>query len=84
MKRFVLSFSAAALLVSAVSFTGGPAVAATDYPWCARLPGFEGNTPKCSYSTYEQCQATAAYSNGWCERNARIVEQEQQAKRGVR
>ena len=85
MKTLVLSTLATAFLgFSVVSFTSTPAVAVYDYPWCARSSAGQGGGPVCRFSTYEQCYATTVYSNGWCERNARIVEQEQRARADAR
>jgi hypothetical protein len=85
MKTLMLSLSASVLLAGAmVSFTSAPAVAVYDYPWCARSSAGQGGGPSCRYSTYEQCYASTVQSNGWCEKNSRVVWQEQQAKRGVR
>ena len=82
MKALALSTLGAALLsLAAISFPSTPASAVYDYPWCARLAGFGGSGPSCRYSTYDQCYAATVQLNGWCERNPRLVEQEQQSKR---
>jgi hypothetical protein len=87
MKTFLLSLSATAFLtIAAASVASPPAVAEVEYPWCSRSSTAQGGGPSCRYTSYEQCQANVASTNGWCERNARIVWQEQQQgqKRGAR
>jgi hypothetical protein len=85
MKTFLLS-ATAFLAIAAASLASPPAVAEIEYPWCSRSSTAQGGGPSCRYTSYEQCQANVAYTNGWCERNARIVWQEQQQgqKRGTR
>jgi hypothetical protein len=87
MKTFLLSLSATAFLaICAASVASPPVVAEVEYPWCSRSSTAQGGGPSCRYTSYEQCQANVASTNGWCERNARIVWQEQQQgqKRGAR
>lgn len=84
MKKLVLSTFATALLAFAASFTAAPAFAEIEYPWCSRSSTGQGGGPTCRYATYEQCYAATVQNNGWCERNGRIVWQEQQGKRGMR
>jgi hypothetical protein len=46
--------------------------AARDYPWCAQ--GGEYDYPgECSYSTYEQCQASVSGRLLYCDRNPRFA-----------
>jgi hypothetical protein len=85
MKLSYCALSASAFLATvAVAFVSLPAAAEVEYPWCSRSSVEYDGMPDCRYSTYEQCQANAVYLNGWCERNARVVWREQQARRGVR
>jgi hypothetical protein len=75
---------AAALLAGSVS-AAAPVHAETDYPWCSLSPKAGSGEPVCRFVSLAQCQAAVFGSNGWCERNARVVFQEQQTqKRGVR
>lgn len=85
MKKLALStFATASLAIAAASLPGAPAVAEIDYPWCSRSSTGQGGGPSCRYTTYEQCYANVVYNNGWCERNARVVWQEQQGRRNAR
>jgi len=82
MKMLGLSTFAVGLLAfSVASFITAPAAAEIDYPWCARSSAGQSGGPVCRFSSYEQCYATAVSSNGWCERNARTVWQEQQQRK---
>jgi hypothetical protein len=46
--------------------------AARDYPWCAQ--GGEYDYPgECSYSSYEQCQASVSGRLLYCDRNPRFA-----------
>lgn len=74
----------AAALLAMAALAATPAGAEIDYPWCSRSSAGQGGGPSCRFTSYDQCYASVVSSNGWCERNARIVWQEQQAKRGAR
>lgn len=51
--------------------------AARDYPWCAQ--GGEYDYPgECTYSTYEQCQASVSGRLLYCDRNPRFGYGQQQ------
>lgn len=79
MKRILPSFLGATLIVAgAMSLVPQPSRAEIDYPWCSQSPAGQSGTPTCRYSTLEQCQAAVLGLNGTCERNARLVWQEQQ------
>lgn len=60
---------AATMLAGSVTIT--PA-AAREYPWCAQ--GGEYDYPgECSYSSYEQCQASVSGRLLYCDRNPRFA-----------
>jgi hypothetical protein len=88
MKPSLLSFSAAALVaVAAIAFASTPSRAEIDYPWCSMTPTSQSGIPACRYATLAQCEAFVAGLSGTCQRNSRIVWQEQQmqaTKRGAR
>jgi len=53
-------------------FSAVTPAAARDYPWCAQ--GGEYDYPgECSYSTYEQCQASVSGRLLYCDRNPRFT-----------
>jgi hypothetical protein len=54
-----------ALLVTASAM---PAMA-RDYPYCIKGCDFGGARGDCSFSSYQQCQATAAGRDAWCAEN---------------
>jgi hypothetical protein len=58
----LLSFASTALPVT-------PAVAATEYPWCAQYSGRGGGGRNCGFTSYGQCMATVSGIGGFCERN---------------
>ena len=57
---------AAFVLLGAVAHDTRPAAAQVAYQWCMQPSGLWG--PDCSYSTIEQCRATAA-AVGFCYQN---------------
>lgn len=70
MRKTRLVLSALAAMVFGGFATVTPA-AARDYPWCAQ--GGDYDYPgECSYSTYEQCQASVSGRLLYCDRNPRI------------
>jgi len=81
-----------ALLAGAIVVLVASSIAATegraeiDYPWCSISSTGQSGMPACRFSTLEQCQASIGGMAGFCQRNSRIVWQEQQQmiKRGVR
>jgi hypothetical protein len=81
-----------ALLAGAIVVLVASSIAATegraeiDYPWCSISSTGQSGMPACRFSTLEQCNAFLAGQAGFCQRNSRIVWQEQQQmiKRGVR
>ncbi len=78
MKISLPSLSAAAFVAIAAASFVTPSRAEIDYPWCSLSSTGQSGSPSCRFSTQEQCQASVAGS-GWCQRNSRIVWQEQQA-----
>ena len=49
--------------------TIGP-VHAVEYPWCAVGTGVGGASSNCSFTTFEQCQATTRGAGGFCQQNS--------------
>lgn len=71
MRRMQLAMLAFGATVLGGFVTVTPA-AARDYPWCAQ--GGEYDYPgECSYSTYEQCQASVSGRLLYCDRNPRFA-----------
>jgi hypothetical protein len=58
---------------SALMLGGSSPAAARDYPYCLEEPGGMGIPGDCSYSTYEQCQASASGRYAWCNINPRVA-----------
>jgi hypothetical protein len=58
------------LLVGCALLTSGalPAVAG-EYPFCIRGCDFGGGRGDCSFSSYQQCQATASGRDAYCAEN---------------
>lgn len=81
MKSILHGLFLATVIASATSFAPQPSRAEIDYPWCSQSPAGQGGGPSCRYSTLEQCRAAVQGVNGSCERNARMVWQEQQQQR---
>jgi hypothetical protein len=78
MRKVMLAMLAVAVV--GAGSTAGSAPAAADYPWCAQGRGF-GIPGDCSYSTYEQCQASASGRALYCNINPRAAFA-QQPRRG--
>ncbi len=72
------SLSAAAFVAIAAASVATPSSAEIDYPWCSMSSTGQSGLPSCRFSTQAQCRASVAGS-GWCQRNSRMVWQEQQA-----
>jgi Protein of unknown function (DUF3551) len=79
-----------ALLAMAMAMAGTatmPAMA-RDYPYCIKGCDFGGGRGDCSFSSYEQCQATAAGRDAWCaanpDFNARAVAQDDRSRQSRR
>jgi hypothetical protein len=87
MKIDARSLSVAAVIAIAASpFAETEGRVEIDYPWCSISSTGQSGTPSCRFSTREQCQASIGGMAGFCQRNSRLVWQEQQQvmKRGVR
>jgi hypothetical protein len=67
----------ALMLCSTVSLIGAPA-AARDYPFCIR--GCDFGAGDCSFSSYQQCQATASGRDAYCVENPRFSARDFSAK----
>jgi hypothetical protein len=48
---------------------GTSPAAARDYPFCIRGCDFGGGVGDCSFSSYQQCQATASGRDAYCAAN---------------
>jgi hypothetical protein len=57
------AFLALVLATSATSAMAG------DYAYCIKGCDFGGGRGDCSFSSYQQCQATAAGRDAWCAPN---------------
>ena len=71
-----VTLSAAAIATMA---TSSPA-AAYDYPWCVQGRGV-GVPGDCSYSSYDQCMASASGRALYCNVNPRVAFGQQQQRR---
>jgi hypothetical protein len=59
----------ALMLCCAASLTGALPAAARDYPFCIKGCDFGGSRGDCSFSSYQQCLATASGRDAWCAEN---------------
>jgi Protein of unknown function (DUF3551) len=59
----------ALMLSCAVSAIGTLPAAARDYPYCIKGCDFGSGRGDCSFSSYQQCQASAAGRDAWCAEN---------------
>jgi hypothetical protein len=59
----------ALMLCCAVSTIGTLPAAARDYPFCIKGCDFGSGRGDCSFSTYQQCQASASGRDAWCAEN---------------
>jgi hypothetical protein len=48
---------------------GALPAAARDFPFCIKGCDFGGSLGECSFSTYQQCQATASGRDAYCDAN---------------
>ena len=71
------------LAAGIATLAGSAPAAAGDYPWCVqgREVGYPGD---CSYSTYQQCQASASGRYASCGVNPLVAFQQQQQPRRTR
>ena len=81
MRKLILAMMAVTAAGAATLATSAPA-AAHDYPWCVvgREMGYPGD---CTYTTYNQCMASASGRYAYCEVNPRVAFR-QQVPRGRR
>ena len=56
------------LLMGVVAASAVPAVA-RDYPYCIKGCDFGAARGDCSFTSYRQCQASAAGRDAWCTEN---------------
>ena len=59
----------ALMLCSCVSAIGTLPAAARDYPFCIKGCDFGAGRGDCSFSTYQQCQASASGRDAYCAEN---------------
>jgi hypothetical protein len=59
----------AVMAIGAVSAFATAPVQARDYPFCIKGQGYDSYTGDCSFSTYEQCVATASGRFNYCDAN---------------
>ena len=59
----------AVMLCCGVSAIGILPAAGRDYPFCIKGCDFGSGRGDCSFSTYQQCQASASGRDAWCDAN---------------
>lgn len=59
----------ALILVGAASTSGAVPAATRDYPFCIKGCDFGAGRGDCSFTSYQQCQATASGRAGYCDTN---------------
>lgn len=59
----------ALMLCCAASLTGVLPAPARDYPFCIKGCDFGAGRGDCSFSSYQQCQATASGRDAYCAEN---------------
>jgi hypothetical protein len=59
----------ALMLCCAGSTLGASPAAARDYPFCIKGCDFGSGRGDCSFSSYQQCQATASGRDAYCAEN---------------
>jgi len=57
------------MVCCAASTMGALPAAARDYPFCIKGCDFGAGRGDCSFSTYQQCQATASGRDAYCDAN---------------
>ena len=65
MRKLLLALT----LVGAASTISALPAAARDYPFCIKGCDFGSGRGDCSFSTYQQCQASASGRDAWCAEN---------------
>jgi Protein of unknown function (DUF3551) len=77
-----------ALLAMAMAGTATMPATARDYPYCIKGCDFGGGRGDCSFSSYQQCQATATGRDAWCaanpDFNTRAVAQDDRSRQSRR
>ena len=63
---------AALLAAGAATLAGATPAAAIDYPWCVQGRGI-GIPGDCSYTSYNQCMASASGRGLYCNVNPRVA-----------
>jgi len=63
------AFWAVMACAAASSTTGALPAAARDYPFCIKGCDFAAGRGDCSFSSYQQCQATASGRDAYCDAN---------------
>jgi hypothetical protein len=71
----------ALLLCCAASLTGALPAAARDFPFCIKGCDFAAGRGDCSFSSYQQCQATASGRDAYCDANPNFSKAELQPDR---
>jgi len=59
----------ALMVCCAASTMGALPAAARDYPFCIKGCDFGAGRGDCSFSSYQQCQATASGRDAYCDAN---------------
>ncbi len=59
----------ALIMGCAASTMGALPAAARDFPFCIKGCDFGGGLGDCSFSSYQQCQATASGRDAYCDAN---------------
>lgn len=57
------------MAIGATTMIGTTPAQARDYPFCIKGQGYPSGIGSCSYSTYEQCLATASGRLNYCDAN---------------
>ena len=74
--------------IGAYSAAETPQAQARDYPFCIKGADYDSSVGDCSFSTYEQCQATASGRFDYCDVNPyyrnNVTPQPRRSKRAVR
>lgn len=83
MKTLLSLAATAAVAIAAMSFASTPGRAEIEYPWCSITSAGQDGTPRCRYSTLDQCNAFVT-GQGYCQPNARATANAQVIRRGAR
>jgi Protein of unknown function (DUF3551) len=57
------------MVCGAGSMTAALPALARDFPFCIKGCDFGGSLGDCSFTSYQQCQATASGRDAWCDAN---------------